>query len=166
MSPQSSLYTPIIDPPSRLPDSVHIDPQSELYSTALICSAMETATLPSRLHRYQDFEASLAGLDDNRKIFELESTLLHAEEKVSNGVSDHEAAPSTQDELDREIETKFGLDFTYDDPSGRNQHVFNQIQVVRGINAGDATLHRGCTDSRFYNSEQTLQRSVLENRTL
>lgn len=164
ISPQSSLYTPIIDPPSHLPGSVHIDPQSELYSTALICSALETATLPSRLRRSRDFEASLAGLDNNRKIFELESTLIDNERNCAekpNGKQSHDVAQSTQDGMVEEIETRFDLDFTYDDPTGQNQHIFNQTQVVRGVELGAQTsFNRGCTVQRFYTSEQTLQRLV------
>lgn len=127
---------------------------------------METVTIPSRLRRYQDFEASLAGMDDNRKIFELESVLLNNErsstERVFDQGNSHNETQTLQDDLSEEIETRFDLDFAYDDPAGQNQHVFNQIQVVRGLdyNKEDTKSARHGTYDRFYNSEQALQRFV------
>lgn len=162
ISPQSSLYTPIVDPPRRLPSLLHVDPQSEFYTSALICSAVETVTLPSRLRRYHDFEASLAGIDGTHKIFELQSTIVPDEEKdaAKSFVRKlHDNAQSLECEFSEELETKFDLDFTYDDPSGKARHVFNQIQVIRGFDpASEGLEYFSSHQQQFRDVEQTLER--------
>lgn len=165
ISPQSSLYTPIVDPPRRLPSLLHVDPQSEFYTSALICSAVETVTLPSRLRRYHDFEASLAGIDGTHKIFELQSTIVPDEEKdaAKSFVRKlHDNAQSLEREFSEELETKFDLDFTYDDPSGKARHVFNQIQVIRGFDPASEGLEYFSSQQQFRDAEQTLERFVFQ----
>ncbi len=46
---QSSLLVPITCPESRLPRTVALDASSRWHTSALISTALETATLPSRL---------------------------------------------------------------------------------------------------------------------
>lgn len=132
ISPQSSFYTPIIDPPHRLPKTLSVDFQSEWQTSALISSAMETVTLPSRLRPYRDFESSLAGDDGIHKIFELQSSILTDEaqrtvdSKLTNG------ADPSEDESSQ-VKTEFDVDFSYDSGDSSKSHIFNQVQVSRGF---------------------------------
>ncbi|EAA65678.1 hypothetical protein AN0848.2 [Aspergillus nidulans FGSC A4] len=76
MSPEATMYTPIIDPPSRLPSTIRVDNNSEWYTSALTSIAMESITLPTRLRPYQNFESLLAGDDSTRRIFELQASIV------------------------------------------------------------------------------------------
>ncbi|KAE8160695.1 tubulin domain-containing protein [Aspergillus tamarii] len=134
ISPQSSLYTPIIDPPSHTPSKVYVDPHSEWHTTALISSAMESITLPTRLRQFHDFESSLAGDDGTHKIFELQSSVTADdgtnEQQLPVKGSLTEANASEQGAVKSQAE--FELDFTYDGHGSNNSHIFNQLQVWRG----------------------------------
>ncbi|KAI9932143.1 hypothetical protein ASPWEDRAFT_59420 [Aspergillus wentii DTO 134E9] len=160
ISPQSSFYTPIIDPPSRLPANFNVDARSEWYTSALISSAVETVTLPSRLRPYHDFEASLAGDDGIHKIFELQSSISGDEEIHAKGTNRGE---DTGDGSSK-VTTKFDLDFTYDESSSNEAHIFNQMQVSRGFEPeqkDDSASHEDLGLSRklrLFNSEPMHQR--------
>ncbi|CAI7625158.1 unnamed protein product [Penicillium pancosmium] len=151
ISPQSTLYVPVIDIPQKLPRSIQVDRQSEWQSTALLSSALETVTLPSRLRPYHDFEASLAGDDGRHNIFELQSTI--NPENEDSGANDDEIPKA---------KAEFDIDFTYDGEKGKSHHIFNQVQVLRGNDLGQSTEP---TDGdvghlrklRLYNSESMLQ---------
>ncbi|KAJ5259292.1 hypothetical protein N7478_012273 [Penicillium angulare] len=154
ISPQSTLYVPIIDIPQRLPSYINLDRQSHWQTTALISSALETVTLPSRIRPYHDFEASLSGDDGRHTIFELQSTFSYQDNK-------NEQKP-TEDNQRPKPETEFDIDFTYGDGKSDNAHIFNQVQVTRGDE------RERSTDStqddlghlrklRLYNSEAMLQ---------
>ncbi|RAL16706.1 misato family protein [Aspergillus homomorphus CBS 101889] len=164
IAPQASLYTPIIDPPSRIPSTIHIDPHSEWYTSALISSALESVTLPTRLRPYHDFEASLAGDDGVHKIFELQSTIVPEDENTerpNQGFTTQ--AQQAEDKEDTKSNAKFELDFTYDGLDSDKAHIFNQLQVSRGIittrkdqssEEDLGTVRR----QRLYNSEPMFQR--------
>ena len=155
---QSSLYTPIIDPPRRLPSTFNLDLGSEWYTSGLITSALETVTLPSRLRRYHDFEAALAGDDAMHRIFELQSTI------VQGGHDSGKELNEAQEGTESKIQTKFDIDFTYDGEESDNSHIFNQIQVSRGITPNRVDHSTSTHDigsvrrQRHYNSEPMLQR--------
>ena len=166
ISPQSSLYTPIIDPPSHTPSKVYFDPQSEWHTTALISSAMESVTLPTRLRQFHDFESSLAGDDSTHKIFELQSSVT-----ADNGINEQHLpvkGPVTETSASEQgvvkSQAEFELDFTYDRHGSSNSHIFNQIQVWRGTNPDqddesvpqeDLGLSR---KQRYYDSAPMFQR--------
>ncbi|PYI27024.1 protein dml1 [Aspergillus indologenus CBS 114.80] len=164
IAPQASLYTPIVDPPSRLPSTVHIDPHSEWYTSALISSALESVTLPTRLRPYHDFEASLAGDDGVHKIFELQSTIVPDEEVAEHSTQGPKAHAGQEENTDGpKPRTRFELDFTYNGLGSDTAHIFNQLQVSRGI----TTERKGQSSAedvgtvrrqRLYNSEPMFQR--------
>src|SRR5450755_845377 len=83
ISPQCSAYIPISDPPTRIPPYVSLDRQSEWQTTALLLTAIETMTLPSRLRLIQGKHGSLDALETvlnvngNQKIFKLKSSITH-----------------------------------------------------------------------------------------
>ncbi|PKX93822.1 misato family protein [Aspergillus novofumigatus IBT 16806] len=148
ISPQSSLYVPILDPPTRLPKTIRLDAQSEWQTSALISSAMETATLPTRLRSYTDFETSLAGEDGSHKIFELQSKIL------AEDMSNH--TRPLQNPEDRGHKHRKG------NLRNGDSHIFNQVQVGRGYSPEkevresreDLGLKR---KERFYTSQPMLE---------
>ncbi|CAG7951833.1 unnamed protein product [Penicillium salamii] len=154
ISQQASLYVPIIDLPHKLPGYLEVDRQSEWQKTALIASAIETVTLPSRLKPYQYFEAALAGEDGTHTIFELQSSI----NKINDG---HTKQSSNEDEQTK-AETEFDIDFTYDGED-KGAHIFNQVQVSRGEAPESASESAQDQDIghlrklRLYNSESMLQ---------
>jgi hypothetical protein len=117
---------------------------------------METATLPTRLRSYTDFETSLAGEDGTHKIFELQSKILPEEMSEDRGTQASKGESS-------KARTEFDLDFSYDDPNCGDSHIFNQVQVGRGYrpekvvpeSREDLGLKR---KQRFYNSQPMLER--------
>lgn len=134
---------------------MEVDRQSEWQKTALIASAIETVTLPSRLKPYQHFEASLAGEDGTHTIFELQSSI----NKVNDG---HTKEPSNEEDA-AEPEIEFDIDFTYDGEY-KGAHIFNQVQVSRGDEAESASESADPRDIghlrrlRLHNSKAMLQR--------
>ncbi|KAJ5551948.1 hypothetical protein N7461_006646 [Penicillium sp. DV-2018c] len=124
--PQASIYAPILDLPQKLPSYLNVDRQSEWQKSALIASAIESVTLPSRLRPYQHFEASLAGEDGTHTIFELQCSI------NKNTIDDgHNKEPSREDEP-LKAKTEFDIDFAYDGEYSDSAHIFNQVQVTRG----------------------------------
>ncbi|KAJ5586494.1 hypothetical protein N7450_006281 [Penicillium hetheringtonii] len=160
ISPQSTLYVPVIDIPQKLPRSLQVDRHSEWQTTALLSSALETVTLPSRLRPYHDFEASLAGDGGRHTIFELQSTL--NPENSNSGGNDDESPKARTD---------FDIDFSYDGEQGKTPSIFNQVQVLRGDDAGQSTepvdgdIGR-VRKLRLYNSEPMLQRTADKIRAI
>lgn len=156
ISPQSTLYVPIIDIPQKLPSYLNVDRQSEWQTTALINSALETVTLPSRLRPYHDFEASLAGDDGTHNIFELQST-------INQDVLGRKKQLS-ENENSSKAETDFDIDFTYNVDEIKPAHIFNQVQVTRGNELGQDAVSTDDGDIgrlrklRLLNSEPMLQR--------
>ncbi|KAJ5409232.1 uncharacterized protein N7487_003591 [Penicillium crustosum] len=108
ISPLASLYSPIIDVPHNLPGYLNVDRQSEWQKTALLASAIETVTLPSRLRPYQHFEASLAGEDGTHIIFELQSSI----NKIK--VNDGQTKEASNEDGPTKAEIEFDIDFAYD----------------------------------------------------
>jgi hypothetical protein len=133
-----------------------VDRQSEWQKTALIASAIETVTLPSRLRPYQHFEASLAGEDGTHTIFELQTSI--------NKINDGHNKKSSNEEGSTKAETEFDIDFAYDGEHHQGAHIFNQVQVTRGNEPerqGEPADERDLGHARklrLYNSEPMLQR--------
>lgn len=158
ISPQSSFYAPIIDPPSRLPNTFNLDRQSEWQTSALTSAAVETVTLPSRLRPYHDFESSLAGEDDSHKIFELQSSILGDNDTPT-------PTPRTEtDDNTSQVKTEFDVDFAYDNPdSSTTAKIYNQVQMTRGFETESASEDAD-TDiglrrkKRLFSSQPMLQR--------
>lgn len=153
--PQATLFVPIADPPRRIPTAIDVDIRSEWHTSALISSAVESVTLPSRLRRFHDIEAALIGDDANRKIFELQSSVIqeHAE---------HESI-----HLEPSAQTRFDLDFTYDHFATKSlPQIFNQIQVYRGQESLDTAEDSKVEDlgslrkQKLLNSDAIVQRYV------
>lgn len=147
---------PLVDVPQKLPSYISVDRHSEWQRSALLSAAVETVTLPSRLRPYHDFEASLAGDDGRHNIYELQLTLNPEEPTEKTSTSDAEGSAKPQ--------TKFDIDFTYDNENIETATIFNQVQVMRGSETKTSTQPPGSGDIghlrklRLYNSEPMLQR--------
>ncbi|KAL2871938.1 misato family protein [Aspergillus lucknowensis] len=134
ISPQATMYAPIMDPPTRLPATIHLHSRSEWYNSALISTAMETVTLPTRLRPYQHFESLLAGDDSIRRIFELQASI-SLPEGTDNGQDSKFEWPSRVESSEpgsSMAKSEFDLDFTYDKADREGSRIFNQLQVLRG----------------------------------
>ncbi|CRL28490.1 Tubulin/FtsZ, GTPase domain [Penicillium camemberti] len=157
ISPLASLYSPIIDVPHNLPGYLNVDRQSEWQKTALLASAIETVTLPSRLRPYQHFEASLAGEDGTHTIFELQSSI----NKIK--INDGQTKEASNEDGPPKAEIEFEIDFAYDGEYSKGAHIFNQVQVTRGEEPERDSESTEDTDVgylrklRRYNSELMLQ---------
>jgi hypothetical protein len=128
--------------------------------------AMESVTLPMRLRPYHNFESFLAGDDSIRRIFELQASVVQPEDH--NNVRQKSTAPSntvepTESESSK-AKTEFDVDFTYDTPVSDKSHVFNQLQVLRGVKPDDEDEDSLEEDlgfqrkMRLYNSEPMFHR--------
>lgn len=154
ISPQTNLYVPVVDLPQRLPDYLQVDRHSEWQTTALISSALETVTMPSRLRPYHDFESSLTGADGTHTIFELQTSFNPGE---------YGKKRATREDGSAQAESEFDVDFTYDGESSKTQQIFNQVQVMRGSEPEQSSEPADkdighIRKLRLYNSEPMLQR--------
>lgn len=121
-------------------------------------------TLPTRLRPYHDFEASLAGDDGVHKIFELQSTIVPDDEVAEHSTQGPKThADQVENTEGPKPQTTFELDFTYNGLDSNTAHIFNQLQVSRGI----TTERKGQSPTedlgtvrrqRLYNSEPMFQR--------
>jgi hypothetical protein len=131
IAPLATLYCPIVDAPQHLPRYLNIDLQSDWYKSALLASAIETATLPSRLRTYRDFETSLLGHSGgSQTIFELQSSV------ISPNAGDKRPPWATKKDTnkkpDDEAKLDFDINFTVPQPMADDTAVFTQVQVFRG----------------------------------
>ncbi|EEA26311.1 mtDNA inheritance, partitioning of the mitochondrial organelle [Talaromyces marneffei ATCC 18224] len=131
IAPLATLYCPIVDVPQHLPKYLNIDLQSDWYKSALVVSAIETATLPSQLRTHRDFETSLLGhRGGSQTIFELQSSI------ISPDVGEKRPPWATKKYItqksDDEAKLDFDINFTIPQPMADNTAVFTQVQVFRG----------------------------------
>lgn len=131
IAPLATLYCPIVDAPQHLPKYLNIDLQSDWYKSALLASAIETATLPSRLRTYRDFETSLLGhRGGSQTIFELQSSIISPDtgEKRPPWATKKETTQKSDDEA----KLDFDINFTIPQSMAEDTAVFTQVQVFRG----------------------------------
>lgn len=131
ISPQVSAYIPISDPPQTVPDYLRGVLEPEWVSSALISSAVETISLPTRLRRYEDFESSLMSVDSTRNIFRLQSSILSEKPAKNDQVQSTEEEENGEEMIE---DTTFDIDFATNDPPGpkKKPHIFSQVRVSRG----------------------------------
>ncbi|KAN0070793.1 Tubulin domain containing protein [Elaphomyces granulatus] len=145
ISPQSTIYCPILDPPYSLPSYLSIDLQSEWYTSALVSSAVETITMPTRLRHNGDFETSLIGEGGGlRRIFELQSAIIpERDDQINQPSNPAGKTPSaTENESNKvkvDMTTDFDIDFTVHNNPSKEQQVFNQVRVIRGLGVDESS---------------------------
>jgi hypothetical protein len=128
-------------PPTSIPGQVRIDPLSEWSKSALLCTAVETVTLPTRLRQGNGRLASLAELESvlntsgSRSLFDLSASIV-----TSNGsIGHHPGRRSLRDESHKSHEPatrqiEFDLDYSprgSQTPLGRRPHLFSQAEIRR-----------------------------------
>ena len=149
---QASLYLPVALPPRDLPQYITIDRDSAWHAGALLSTAVETATLPSRLRDIRprvgymhDIEASL-NANGNQHIAECQCSVIDPRAWEPNGTALTGAAldtrmSGTEEEPDEEDshEVASDLDMTFlsasgpsHDPRRSKEHVFARVDNLRG----------------------------------
>lgn len=131
IAPLATLYCPIIDAPQDLPKYINIDLQSDWYKSALLASAIETVTLPSRLRTYRDFETSLLGhRGGSQTIFELQSSVVTPD--AGDKRPPWATKKDTPQKSDDEAKLDFDVNFTIPQSMADDTAIFTQVQVFRG----------------------------------
>lgn len=159
ISEQSSAYVPLLSPPERVPDYIHLDDGSEWSNAALLATAMETMTLPARLRGGPEQHRSLADLESvlnvngNQKIYQMRCTIGQkndgqpSEGGPSNMVKERQKGWDEGDGPAEDTQTKassstnhFDVDFSTDGVAeirpGKTTHTFGQVEVCRGVRSG------------------------------
>ncbi|OAX85079.1 hypothetical protein ACJ72_00551 [Emergomyces africanus] len=139
ISPQTSAYIPVLDPPRKIPTYVHADLQSEWYSSALVSTAVESATLPTRLRSHKGNSSWLLSQEFPQKIFNLQATIISERDLESDTASGQDKQPLiAEDEVEKDetLLEGFDLDFSWtNSASAKKLRVFGQVQISRGFDA-------------------------------
>jgi hypothetical protein len=167
LAQQASAYVAISTFPSSLPRYVNLDPINDWISSALIATAIETVTLPSRLRELGGRQASLSllvdmlNIDGRQNLFELAASLPSSAPEngytgegtsgFSNRHAETSLAHSSQTNRERNLSqgtpapdihyaTKLSPHSQEIDP-----HIFSQAVIQRGLignnEAADSTDH-------------------------
>jgi hypothetical protein len=143
MAAQLSAYVRLSSPPASIPVHVRIDASSEWSKSALLCTAVETVTLPTRLRQGHGRLASLAELGSvlnttgSRFLFDLNASLVGS--KGSFGAHSGSKPPHDEGRGSHELgtlQTEFDLDYTprgSQTSLGRRAHLFSQAEIRRHI---------------------------------
>ncbi|EEH08516.1 misato [Histoplasma capsulatum G186AR] len=137
ISPQTSAYIPVLDPPRKVPTYVHSDLRSEWYSSALVLAAVESVTLPTRIRSHRGNSSWLPAQERPQKIFDLRTAILkeHDEPEPDRPAGRNKQTLIAEDEVEQDegLLEGFDIDFSWSN-SARSQklHVFGQVQVSRG----------------------------------
>lgn len=150
LAQQSSAYIGLSTVPRPVPGYINLEGRSEWLTSAFLCSAIESATLPSRLRHTGAQQASLPILEDAlnsngaQKLFELQMSADSVRGPITqtqtNGLSDglHNGGHSSAMESDfTGNDTSFlprAQETTYSD-----LHVFSLIKTHRSKDASAAT---------------------------
>ncbi|PGH37018.1 hypothetical protein GX50_00001 [[Emmonsia] crescens] len=139
ISPQTSAYIPILDPPRTIPSYVHADLRSEWYSSALVSTAVESVTLPTRLRSHRGASSWLPAQERPQKIFNLQATII-SENDLESDIMPRQDKNTlrAEDEVEQDetLLEGFDLDFSWTNSArAKKVHVFGQVQIGRGFDA-------------------------------
>lgn len=194
ISPQSSVFVPLTIPSTTLPPYVNLNMQSEWHVSALLATAVESISLPSRLKlqnsNRETFSilANSLNVNGNQTIAKLQMSVKQKE--TTNGIQNGEAAllsESTdsrifsQDDVhaNEESETKT-LDMDFFPTGGEEQsrgprrskkvHIFGQTELSRTSEDADPINPTGAYDGyerarRRAAGLPIIQQSVYPERT-
>ncbi|KAI5848868.1 tubulin domain-containing protein [Tricharina praecox] len=147
----SSVYIPLLNPPlpSALPGYLSVDRTSEWHTSALLSAAMETSTLPTRLHdgagrlgRMDDL-ASFLNVNGGQKIAMLSMFVSGPEESpnANDGSYDDGRVPHPPRlEMIKKagrINCSWGQQETKSWRTVKEDHVFAEANVARGFDDDD-----------------------------
>jgi hypothetical protein len=137
ISPQASVYVPILGHRRLVSGCLSADPLSEWHLSALISSAVESVTLPTRLRPHEGLETWMPEEGGIHNIFNLQATIPFTENTEPDSSMTHKKDALVSDGgedsyLDEGLLSGFEFDFT--PPSARRArktHVFSQVLVIR-----------------------------------
>lgn len=142
MVPQTSAFVRLSSPPARIPGYVRLNPSSEWSKTALLCTALETTTLPTRLNQGNGRPGSLAELEStlnktgSRTLFELQANVVDTDRFRQHPSGEKSFLGESQGSLSLpKITTAFDLDYSPRGSQatlGRRVRVFGQVEIERG----------------------------------
>ncbi|EEH39934.1 hypothetical protein PAAG_02123 [Paracoccidioides lutzii Pb01] len=143
ISPQTSAYVPILDPPQNLPTYVNSDLRSEWYSSALISTALESVTLPTRLRCYRGIGSWLPAQELPQKIFNIQAAIISKQDLEDEvNVRPDKGAMVVEDEADQNEALLQGLDLDFswsNSTPAKRIHVFGYVEISRGF-GGESSL--------------------------
>ena len=148
VSSQASAFVPVADPPRSLPGYVGMDRSSQWHTSALVTTAVETMTLPSRLRAGNGRRGVLADLEaalnenGNQRIYQLRESVLDpeansgkaaAQGRDSNGHARTNGHADVAEDVDTNVEdTDYDMDF-FAAPldTKRRLRLFGSVEVER-----------------------------------
>jgi hypothetical protein len=152
----SSIYVPLRNPPSVLPSYLTVDRTSAWHTSALLSAAIETSTLPTRLHggagrlgRMGDM-ASFLNLNGGQKIAMLSMAVSGPES--TNNAGDQEKPPKSCSTGDA---ARIRCSWDGEDKSSwrqKHSHIFAEATVARGFNEYESAgepVHPETTGDRY-----------------
>ena len=167
-SRQSSMYIPLSIPAGPLPQYVRLNRDSEWHTSALLSTALETMSLPSRSRSntqqrnlLSDFEAAL-NTNGNQRIAELQYSMMdlktetpqshpsqeHRDDRAPLGSSplamEDEQVEVINETLDMNLSGDVGKNGSFSSQRRRQHHVFGAIEVIRGMD--ESLDNRGIVD--------------------
>jgi hypothetical protein len=140
MAPQVSAYIRLSSPPTSIPGYIRLDASSEWSKSSLLCTAVETVTLPSRLREGNGRTSSLADLESalnrtgSRTLFELKASVVTVEGSGRPTPGKSSIMNESQGPLPPTLSTTFDLDFSPRGSQatlGRTPQRFSQVEVRR-----------------------------------
>lgn len=157
MSMHTSLYVPVSLPAGLLPEYVHLNRDSHWHVSALLSTAVESMTLPSRLRPdtqkrgfLGDIDAAL-NVNGNQRIAQLQCSILDPDLEPHKIVSGHgsndDRAPSNTNRIMIEevgldasasyLDTNLSAGDTRSSSSfasqgGTSDHTFGSVECIRG----------------------------------
>ena len=149
LAQQASAYMTTSTVPASLPEYVKLDPFDDWTSSALMATAIETVTLPSRLREAGGRQASLSLLEDmlntdgKQNIFELAASVPQRMfSTTANGSADEET-PSTSNgngeishadafQPDLVLDIRYATEL-YRRSRGTGPHIFSRAVIQRGL---------------------------------
>lgn len=137
-----SAYVRLLSPPSSIPDYIGVDLSSEWLKSSLLCTALETMTLPSRLREDKGRVSSLSALESalnrtgSRTLFELKANLV-TRDRPGRVIPQQNELPKEMQGHDSPASTTT-LDLDYSPRGsrttlGRAPQLFSQVEVRRCV---------------------------------
>ena len=154
ISPQTTAYVPIMNPPRSHSPYVTADLHHKWHSSALLTIALESVTLPTRLRRYGGHGSWLSDRDESRKIFNLQSAITGDKFNPAKSI-ETEDSPMQEDQdgygQSCQLLEGFETDFSpFDFANPKEVYVFTQARVSRHSRVGkESVMHAGKSGQRL-----------------
>ncbi|KAF7513908.1 hypothetical protein GJ744_006522 [Endocarpon pusillum] len=144
---QVSAYIRLSSPPTSIPGYIHLDRSSEWSKSALLCTAVESMTLPTRLRDGSGRRTTLAELEGilnntrSRTLFDLKAGVVTGKTPHLDG-NKAPLAPSL-------VTTIFDLDYSPRRSQitlGRTPHLFSRAEIWRCMPRSQMPILAGGSD--------------------